>query len=218
MASRPGVCKAVRCPAWCLRGAVAATRTRAYSHPVSSKAFDLFSAYRTGRIPARGGYVVSSFMVDGGAYVRFEIVAYRDAQALRLSDAGLSIAADADKVYVVVEPDGYHDAGTEPWQRDVRHRVPHTFAELSTVRARGHSRILVSNAPVRASAVVTVARPGGVDFSFLFLPAREALDTIGSFLGQTLRDECLVPPAAARRAAALVRSRLAACHVGASPW
>ena len=185
---------------------------------MSGKAFDLFSAYRTGRVPARGGYIVSSFMVDGSAYVRFEIVAYREAQALRLSAEGLSIAADAGKVYVVVEPAGYHDSGTEPWQRDVRHRVPHTFAELATVRARGHSRIMVSNTPVLASALVTVARPGGVDFAFLFLPAREALDTIGSFLGRTLQDECLVPPAAARRAAALIRSRLAGCHVGSRPW
>ncbi len=218
MASRGSVCKAERCPARRPHGAVAATRTRAYAHRVSGKAFDLFSAYRMGRVPARGGYIVSSFMVDGSAYVRFEIVAYRQAQALRLSDEGLSIAADADKVYVVVEPAGYHDAGTEPWQRDARHRVPHTFAELSAVHARGHSRILISTTPVLASAVVTVARPGGVDFSFLFLPAREALDTISSFLRRTFQDECLVPPAAARRAAALIRARLAACHVGAGPW
>ena len=191
---------------------------RAYAHRVSGKAFDLFSAYRSGRVPARGGYIVSSFMVDGSAYVRFEIVAYREARALRLSDAGLAIAADAGKVYVVVEPAGYHDSGTEPWQRDARHRVPHTFAELSTVSARGHSRILVSNTPVLSSALLTVARPGGGDFSFLFLPAREALDTIDSFLWRTLQDECLVPTAAARRAAALIRSRLAACHVGTGPW
>lgn len=185
---------------------------------MSSKAFDLFSAYRTGRVPARGGYIVSSFMVDGSAYVRFEIVAYREARALRLSEEGLSIAADAGKVYVVVEPADYHEAGIEPWRRDARHRVPHTFSELSTVSARGHSRIMVSNSPVLAAAVVTVEPPGGVDFSFLFLPAREALDTIGSFLRRTLQDECLVPPAAARRAAALIRSRLAGCHVGAGPW
>ena len=173
MASRGSVCKAAQCPARRPQrrphGAVAATRTRAYAHRVSGKAFDLFSAYRMGRVPARGGYIVSSFMVDGSAYVRFEIVAYRQAQALRLSDEGLSIAADADKVYVVVEPAGYPQAGTEPWQRDARHRVPHTFAELSTVSARGHSRIMVSNAPVLAAAVLTVARPVGVDFSFLFL-------------------------------------------------
>ena len=203
--------------AW-THGAIAAAWTHAYAHRVSSKAFDLFSAYRTGRVPARGGYIVSSFMIDGSAYVRFEIVAYREAQALRLSDEGLCIAADAGKVYVVVEPAGYHEAGIEPWQRDARHRVPHTFAELSTVSARGHSRIMVSNAPVLAAALLTVTRPVGIDFSFLFLPARRALDTIGSFLGRTLQEECLVPPAAARRAAALIRARLAACHVGAGPW
>ena len=194
------------------------TPAHAYAHPVSSKALDLFSAYRAGRIPPRGGYIVSSFMVDGSAYARYEIVAYREARTLRLSDDGLDIAADAGKVFVVVEPFGYHDSDTEPWLRDARHRVPHTFAELSIVSARGHSRIMVSSAPVLAAAVFTVARPAGIDFSFLFLPGREALDTIHAFLWQTLQDECLVPAAAARRAAALVHSRLASCHAGTRPW
>ena len=157
-------------------------------------------------------------MVDGSAYARYEIVAYREARALRLSGEGLSIAADAGKVYVLLEPTGYHDCTTEPWQRDARHRIPHTFAELSTVKVRNHSRILVSTAPVLLSAAFTVVRPGGFDFSFLFLPGRTALDTIHRFLWQTLHEECLVPPAPARRAAALVRSRLAACRVAAGPW
>ena len=185
---------------------------------MSTKALDLFSAYRSDRIPPRGGYIVSSFMVDGSAYARYEIVAYRDARTLRLSGDGLSIAADASKVFVLVEPIGYHDGATEPWRRDARHRVPHTFAELSMVSARNHSRIMVSNAPVLASAVFTVARPDGIDFSFLFLPGREALDAIHAFLEHTLRDECLIPSAAARRAAALIRSRLADCHVGTGSW
>ena len=201
-----------------MRGAVAATPAHAYPQPVSSKALDLFGAFRAGRIPPRGGYVVSSFMVDGSAYVRFEIVAYREARTLRLSADGLSIAADAGKLYVLVEPVGYHDSATEPWRRDARHRVPHTFDELSTVSARNHSRIMVSSAPVLASAVFTIVPPAGTDFSFLFLPRRGALDTIYAFLWQTLRDECLVPSVAARRAAKLIRSRLAACHVGARPW
>ena len=194
------------------------TRAHAYAHPVSSKAIELFTAYRSGRIPPRGGYIVTSFMVDGSAYARYEIVAYREARALRLADDGLSIAADASKVYVLLEPVGYHGSTTEPWQRDERHRIPHTFAELSSVNVRNHSRILISTDPVLASAVFTILRPGGFDFSFLFLPGRAALDTIHAFLWQTLHEECLVPPAAARRAAALIRSRLAVCAVAAGPW
>lgn len=198
--------------------AVAAPRAGAYAHAVSAKAFDLFSAYRDDRIPAAGGYLVSSFMVDGSAYARYEIVAYRAARAVRRSDEGLSIAADASKVFVLVEPVGYHDSATEPWRRDARHRIPHTFAELATVSARHHSRIMVSNSPVPASALFTVAEPSGIDFAFLFLPGREALASIHAFLDQTFRDECLIPVAAARRAAELVRSRLAACNVAARPW
>ena len=201
-----------------MRGAVAATGAGAYAHAVFPKALDLFTAYRHGRMPAGGGYIVSSFMVDGSAYARYEAIAYRHARTLRLSDDGLSVAADASKVYVVVEPTGYHDSATEPWRRDARHRVPHTFAELATVSARNHSRIMVSSVPVRCPALFTVTQPGGIDFAFLFLPRREVLATIHAFLEQTLRDECLVPVTAARRAAELIRARLAACPVGAAPW
>jgi hypothetical protein len=157
-------------------------------------------------------------MVDGSAYARYEIIAYRAARTLRLSDDGLSIAADASRVYLLVEPVGYHDNAIEPWQRDARHRVPHTFAELTMVRARHHSRIMVSTSPVRASALFTVAEPRGIDFAFLFPPGREVLATIHSFLEQTLRNECMIPVGAARRAAELVRSRLAACNVTGRPW
>ena len=183
-----------------------------------ANALELFSAYRDGRIPPAGGYIVSSFMVDGSAYACYEIVACREARTLRLSDDGLTVAADASKVFVLVEPVGYHDSATEPWRRDARHRVPHTFAELTVVSVRNHSRIMVSSAPVLASAVFTVALPGGCDFSFLFPPGRNALDAVGSFLSQTLQDECLVPAAAARRVAESVRSRLASCRVGTGPW
>ena len=210
MGSGPRVCKDAH--------AVAALPAGAYAHPVSAKALDLFTAYRSDRIPAGGGYILSSFMVDGSAYARYEIIAYRAARTVRLSDDGLSFAADASRVYLLVEPVGYHDSATEPWQRDARHRVPHTFAEMTTVSARHHSRILVSTSPVRASALFTVTKPGGIDFAFLFLPGREALTTIHAFLEQTLRDECLIPAAAARRAAELVRSRLAACDVTDRPW
>ena len=185
---------------------------------MSARVLELFSAYRDGRIPPAAGYIVSSFMVDGSAYARYEIVACREARTLRLSADGLTIAADASKVFVLVEPTGYHDRSTEPWRRDARHRVPHTFAELAMVRVRNHSRIMVSNTPVLAPAVFTVVRPAGIDFSFLFLPGREAPDRVRAFLEQTLQDECLVPAAAARRAANLVQSGLSACHVGTRPW
>ena len=149
---------------------IGARRIGAYARVMSAKALELFSAYRSGRVPPGGGYVVSSFMVDGSAYVRYEIVAYRRARHLGLSREGLTFAADASRIFVLVEPDGYPERVTEPFQRDARHRIPHRFAELATVAVRGHSRIMVSRDPVIVSSRFTVAAPSGIDFAFLFLP------------------------------------------------
>ncbi len=182
-----------------------------------ARALDLFSAYRAGDLTP-GGYIVSSFMIDGSAYVRYEIVAYRAARHLWLSDGGLTFAAAGSKVYVLVEPVGFPGSSTEPWQRDAEHRIPHTFQELSIVAVRNHSRIMVSNAPVAAPAAFTIQCPDGIDFAFLFPPRRGTLDTIRSFMARTLQEECLVPATGARRVAALIRACLESCVAGTSPW
>ena len=183
-----------------------------------AKALELFSAYRSGRVPPGGGYVVSSCMVDGCAYVRYEIVAYRRARNLDLSREGLTFASDGSRIFALVEPEGYPGKGTEPLRRDARHRIPHRFAELTMVVVRNHSRIMVSRDPVVVSAAFTVARPAEIDFAFLFLPRYDALDTIHAFMAKTLQQECLVPATGARRAAGLIRACLARCSVGSRPW
>ena len=185
---------------------------------MAAKALELFSAYRSGSVPPGGGYVVSSFMVDGSAYVRYEIVAYRRARNLCLSHQGLTFAADGSRIFVLVEPCGYPDKATEPFQRDARHRLPHRFAELAMVAVRSHARIMVSRDPVVVSSEFTVAAPTGIDFAFLFLPRHEAVDTIHGFMTKTLQQECLVPAAGARRAGGLIRSCLARCSVGRRLW
>lgn len=185
---------------------------------MATKALELFSAYRSGQVPPGGGYVVSSFMVDGSAYVRYEIVAYRRARGLRLSREGLTFAADGNRVFVLVESEAWPDKAAEPWQRGARHRIPHCFAELATVAVRNHSRIMVSRAPVVISAEFTIPCPAEIDFAFLFLPRPGALDTIHGFMAKTLQEECLIPAPEARRAAGLIRSALARCSIGSRPW
>ena len=183
-----------------------------------AKALELFGAYRSGQVPPGGGYMVSSCMVDGSAYVRYEIVAYRRARNLRLSRDGLTFSSDASRVFVLVEADAFPDKAVEPLRRDARHRIPHCFAELAIVASRGHSRIMVSRVPVTVSAAFTIPSPAGVDFAFLFLPRPDALATIEAFMAETLQEECLIPKQPARRAAGLIRSALADCNVSAHPW
>ena len=166
---------------------------------MSAKALELFSAYRSGRVPPGGGYVVSSFMVDGAAYVRYEIVAYRRARHPG-SHAGRSHLRRRRQQDLRAGRAGWliPRAATEPFQRDARHRIPHRFAELATVAVRSHSRIMVSRDPVIVSSQFTVAAPAGIDFAFLFLPRHDAVDTIQGFMAGTLQQECLVPEKPAR--------------------
>lgn len=185
---------------------------------MAAKALELFSAYRSGHVPPGGGYVVSSFMVDGSAYVRYEVVAYQRARNLRLSREGLTFASDGSRIFVLVESDAWPDQAVEPWRRGARHRLPHCFAELATVAVRNHSRIMVSRAPVVISAEFTIPCPAEIDFAFLFFPRRDALDTIHAFMARTLQQECLIPAPEARRAAGLIRSALARCSIGGRPW
>ena len=185
---------------------------------MSVKALELFSAYRNGRVPPRGGYVVSSFMVDGCAYVRYEIVAYRKACTLDLTRDGLTFAADASRIFVLLEPISHPARATEPFQRDARHRIPHRFSELATAAVGNHTRIMVSRDPVPVASQFTVAAPTGIDFAFLFLPGDDAVDTIQAFMAGTLQQECLVPKAGARRAGVMIRSCLDRCSVGRGCW
>ena len=183
-----------------------------------AKALDLFSAYRDGMLPSGGGYIVSSFMVDGSRYARYEIVAYRDARNLSQSAGGLTFASTGSKIFVLVEPADYAGRTTEPFQRDHGYQIPHSLAELTMVTAKDHCRVMVSTEPVIASSAFTIACPMGIDFVFVFFPRTRVLDTIQSFFSATLAQECHVPEAAAQRAARLIRARLARCSVGKRTW
>lgn len=177
-----------------------------------TKALELFSAYRSGKLPAGGGYVVSSATAEGSPITRFEIVVYREARSLVLSPAALTLDAAGDKVYVLVEPSGHAEHDVEPFRRTPDGRIPHRFSELAIVGGHAGARVLVSARPVAAAGPVTVGQPGGTDFAFLFLPRAGVLDSIQAFLAATFRDECLLPAVAARRAAAAVRACLARCR------
>lgn len=184
---------------------------------MATKALELFSAYRSGRVPPGGGYLVSSCMVDGSAYVRYEIVAYRRARNLLLSRAGLTFNSDGSRIFVLVEADAYPDRTVEPWRRDARHRIPHCFSELTIVATRSHSRVMVSRDPVTVAAEFTIPCPAEIDFAFLFMPRRDAPATIEAFMAATLQEECLIPERPARRAAGLIRAALADCGISANP-
>ena len=175
------------------------------------KALDLFSAYRSGTLPAAGGHILSSFTADGSPIARFEVVAYRDARNMDLSPSGLTVHGAAAKAFILVEPADHPEREVEPFRRDPRTRIPHRLSELTIITARDEHRVLVSAEPVTISSPFTVPHPAGTDFAFCFFQRAGALDAIHQFLAATLREECQLPPVAARQAATAVRTCLGRC-------
>ena len=86
-------------------------------------------------------------------------------------------------------------APPKPWRRDARHRVPHTFAELSIVSARNHSRIMVSNAPVPRIGGVHRCVAGRHRLLVPVPAGPEALDTLHAFWRRRFRTNASYPPA-----------------------
>ena len=172
------------------------------------RARDLFEAYQDDELPREGGAVLTSALLDDGAYCRYELIAYRDARAFFLSEDGLTFQADGNKLYLLAEPASFTRKGVEPLRREAPYQIPHRFSELEIVTARNGTRIMASRDPILVYSAFTVLRPGGLDFAFLFYSRPDALDTIAGFLSKTLSEEAQVPPADAAEAALRVTAIL----------
>jgi hypothetical protein len=171
---------------------------------VAVKALDLFQAYGQNKLPARGGYIVSSFFEEQSSYTVYEVVAYNGVKALYLSPEGLTFQTDGNKLYVLAEPANYTKKHEEPFRRENRFQVPHRFNEMEIITAGNQTRIMVSKEPVLAYSFFTILRPKGIDFAFLFYNLPDVLESIAVFFEKTLNQEVAVPRKDARQSAAAI--------------
>ena len=172
------------------------------------KALDLFQAYGQNKLPKEGGYIVSSFLNEGSAYSKFEIVGYAGAKSVFFSDEGLTFQTDGNKLFVVCEPAGYAQKGREPYRREAHQQVPLRFSELEVFSARNHVKVMVGRDPVYTYGSFTVGKPAGMDFSFFFYNLPDVIATIRSFFAATFSKEAGVPEDDASKAAILVEKGL----------
>jgi hypothetical protein len=168
------------------------------------KALDLFQAYGQNKLPAEGGYIVSSFFQEQSSYSTYEVVAYNGVKALYLSEEGLTFQTDGNKLYVLAEPAAYTNKHEEPFRREKRFQVPHRFSEMELVTARNQTRVMVSKEPILAYSSFTILRPTGINFAFFFFNLPDVLDSIAVFFEKTLNREAAVPQTDARKAAGLI--------------
>ena len=174
-----------------------------------AKAVDLFQAYATGKLPWDAGCAVCSAIDERSQAARYEVIAYREARGFQLSEHGLTVQADSDTLFVLVEPADHPDRETEPFLRESPQRIPHRFAELNILTTAHGTRFMVSDRPVSTYGAFTVPRPTGIDFAFLFYDRADIVLTVESFLRDTLHQESGLSPADAERGAAAVARRLA---------
>ena len=176
---------------------------------MDAKALDLFQAYVTGKLPWDRGWAVAAAIDERARAARYDVIAYRHATGFHLSQAGLTVHADGDRLFVLVEPAEHPDQDVEPFLRESPQRIPHCFAELKTLTTADGTRIMMSDRPVCTYAAFDVPRPIGDDFAFLFYDRADLAATVTSFLQRTLHQESGVSPAHAKRAATAIGRRLA---------
>ena len=171
---------------------------------MATKALDLFQAYTTDKLPKEGGYIISSFLGDGSAYSKYEVVAYANVKNLYVTQDGLTFQTDGNKLFVLVEPASYHRKHVEPFRRDSHEQIPHRFSELTILTAKNQTKVMVSTEPVMAYSAFTVLRPSGINFSFVFYNLPDVFSTMETFFARTLNQESKVPQVDAKKAAAAV--------------
>ena len=167
---------------------------------------NLFDAFAQGKLPFNQGYIVSSFFKETSAYSIFEIVSYAAVKEIFPASNGLTFVTGGKKLYVLVEPDTYHNKPVEPVSRsktDMEY-IPQRFSELETLIAKNQTRIMVAKEPVETFGSFTILEPKGINFSIVFYELPEIFDTLKNFFQEVLNRQRKIPEADAKKAAKLI--------------
>jgi len=173
-----------------------------------TKALDLFEAYGQNKLPRDGGYIISSFFDENSPYSIYEVAAYSGVKTIYLSNEGLTFQADGNKLFILVEPPGFHKKHIEPFRRSDKKQIPYRFNELNIITARNQSKVMVSKEPVLTYASFTIIKPTGSNFAFIFYNLPYVLDSLKIFFEKTLNVESKIPQADAKKATPLIMDGL----------
>jgi hypothetical protein len=166
---------------------------------------NLFDAYKQGKFPRDQGYIVSSFFKETSAYSIFEIVSYAGVKEIYAISDGLQFVTNGKKLYILVEPDIYHNKPVEPVSRSKTDNeyIPKRFSELEIITSKNQTKIMVAKEPVETFGSFTVLEPTGINFSIIFYESPEIFDSLGAFFQKALNGR-KIPEGDAKRAAKLI--------------
>ena len=165
------------------------------------KAMDLFEAYNQDKLPKDQAYIVSSFVNSNTGYTIYEVISYSAVKAIYPEGTGLTFQSSGRKMHILIEPASYPQKAVEPYLRDKIEQIPLRFKELSVITAKNQIKIYMAKKPIESLSSFTVAKPVGLNISFLFYELPDMYETLAMFFEKTFNKDAAVPMADAKKAA-----------------
>jgi len=168
---------------------------------MSIKAMDLFEAYNEDKMPKDQAYIVSSFINANNGYCIYEVISYSGVKAIYPEGDGLTFQSQGKKLHILIEPASYPMKPTEPYLREQADQIPLRFNELDIHTAKNQTKIYIAKKPIESLSSFTVAKPQGLNFSFVFYELPDLYDTLDKFFEQTFNKDASVPQSDAKTSA-----------------
>ena len=162
---------------------------------------DLFEAYAQDKLPKDQAYIVSSFINGNTGYTIYEVISYSGVKAIYPEGSGLTFQSSGKKMHILIEPASYPKKAIEPYLRDKVDQIPLRFNELNVLVAKNQTKIYMAKKPLESLSSFTVAKPTGLNISFIFYELPDLYDTLTKFFEQTYNKDAAVPQSDARKAA-----------------
>ena len=162
---------------------------------------DLFEAFKQDKLPKDQAYIVSSFVNANTGYTIYEIISYSGVKAIYPEGEGLTFQSSGKKMHVLIEPASYPNKATEPYLRDKIEQIPLRFKELNLHTSKNQIKIYMAKKPIESLSSFTVAKPTGMNITFLFYEGQDLYDTLTKFFEQTYNKDAAVPQSDAKKAA-----------------
>jgi hypothetical protein len=170
---------------------------------MTPKAMDLFEAYSKDQLPKDQAYIVSSFVNTGNGVTIYEVISYSAVKAIYPDGEGLTFQSSGKKMHILIEPPSYAHKAIEPYLRDKSDQIPLRFSELELHTARNQSKIFIAKKPIESLSSFTVAKPKGLNVSFVFYNNTDLYDALEKFFEKTFNKDAGVPQLDAAKASKL---------------
>jgi len=169
---------------------------------MSTKAMDLFEAFKQEKLPKDQAYIVSSFINGNTGYAIYEVISYSGVKAIYPDSTGLTFQSSGKKMHILIEPTSYPKKAIEPYLREKGDQIPLRFNELSVHVSKNQTKIYMAKKPIESLSSFTIAKPEGLNICFVFYSLPDLYDTLAKFFEQTFNKDAAVPQADAKKAAA----------------